>query len=94
MRSGERRELEATALAVAIKDQIDRWRDRGEWWKICCAELLFVRGCPNKDVAAKLNITEQQVANQKFDFLARLRTMLERQKLSPDVFPELSETSA
>jgi RNA polymerase sigma-70 factor (ECF subfamily) len=92
MRSGERRELEAIALAAAMKEQVDRWRVRGEWWKICCAELLFVRGSANKDVAAKLNITEQQVANQKFDFLARMRMLLKRQNLSPDVFPELVET--
>ena len=91
MRSGERRELEAVALAAAIREQVDRWRSRGEWWKICCAELLFVRGWANKDVATELEISEQQVANQKFDFLARLRTLLERQKLSADVFPELRE---
>src|SRR5262249_7057186 len=91
MRSGERRELEAVALAAAMKEQIDRWRDRGEWWKISCAELLFVRGWANKDVAVQLKVSEQQVANQKFDFLARLRTLLERQKLSVDVFPELQE---
>ena len=54
-------------------------------------ELLFVRGWANKDVATKLNISEQQVANQKFDLLARLRTLLERQNLSADVFPELHE---
>lgn len=90
-RSGERRDLESHALAAAMADQIDRWRSRGEWWKICCAELLFVRGWANKDVAVKLNVSEQQVANQKFDFLARLRTLLERQKLSADVFPELCE---
>ena len=92
MRSGERRELEAVALAAAMKDQIDRWRNRGEWWKISCAELLFVRDWANKDVAVQLKISEQQVANQKFDFLARLRTLLERQKLSIDVFPELHES--
>jgi RNA polymerase sigma-70 factor, ECF subfamily len=91
MRSGERRELEAVALAAAMSEQVDRWRSRGEWWKIQCAELLFVRGWANKDVATQLGVTEQQVANQKFDFLARLRTLLERQKLSADVFPELYE---
>ncbi len=89
LRSGERRDLEAAALAAAVREQIDRWRSRGEWWKIQCAELLFVRGWANKDIAVKLNLTEQQVANQKFDFLARLRTMLQQQHLSPDVFPEL-----
>jgi RNA polymerase sigma-70 factor, ECF subfamily len=90
-RSGERRGLEAAALAQAMREQIDRWRERGEWWKIQCAELLFVRGWANKDVAAKLGISEQQVANQKFDFIARTRTLLERQKLSTDIFPELEQ---
>lgn len=89
LRSGERRELEAAALAGAIREQLDRWRSRGEWWKIQCAELLFVRGWANKLVAAKLSISEQQVANQKFEFLAKLRASLEQQHLSPDVFPEL-----
>ena len=91
LRSGERRELEAAALATAMREQIDRWRSRGEWRKIQCAELLFVRGWANKDIAAKLKISEQQVANQKFDFVDRLRKLLQQQHLSPDVFPELAE---
>ena len=43
------------------------------------------------DVAATLGISEQQVANQKFDLLARLRTQLKKQNVSEDVFPELYE---
>ena len=54
-----------------------------------CMELLMVRGWANKDVAKELDITEQQVANFKFDFLARLRTLVRKQSLSQDVFPEL-----
>ena len=54
-----------------------------------CAELLFVRGWANKDVAEELSISEQQVANYKFDFIARLRTLIKRQDVSQDVFPEL-----
>jgi RNA polymerase sigma-70 factor (ECF subfamily) len=52
-------------------------------------ELLFVRGAANKDVATALDVTEQQVANFKFDFLARLRNLVKKQRLSEDVFPEL-----
>ncbi len=92
MRSGERRDLESAALAKAMHEQVERWRSRREWWKIQCIELLFIRGWANKDVAVMLGVSEQQVANQKFDFLARLRTLLERQQLSPDVFPELAES--
>jgi RNA polymerase sigma-70 factor, ECF subfamily len=93
-RSGEKRGMEADALAGALQEQIERWRSRGDWSKIECAELLIVRGWANKDVAAKLNISEQQVANQKFDLLARLKTLLKRQNLSADVFPELYDVDA
>jgi RNA polymerase sigma-70 factor (ECF subfamily) len=33
------------------------------------------------------------VANFKFEFLARLRTLVRKQGLSEDVFPELYEAS-
>lgn len=88
-RSGEQRDLEEKALVEALREQVDRWKDRGDWTKLRCNELLFVRGWANKKVAAELGISEQQVANFKFDFLARTRTLVQRQGLSEDVFPEL-----
>ena len=88
-RSGERKQLEERAITEALVEQIDRWREKGEWTKLMCAELLFVRGWANKEVAEELVLTEQQVANYKFDFIARLRTLIKRQDLSQDVFPEL-----
>lgn len=89
VRSGERRGMEETALVEAITDQIARWKQRGDWTKLKCIELLVVRGWANKDVATELDITEQQVANFKFDFLARLRTLVRKQSLDQEVFPEL-----
>lgn len=91
MRSGERRGLEQWALIETLRKQVDHWRDQGQWRKIQCMELLFVRGWGNKQVAAELELTEQQVANFKFEFLARLRKEIARQGLPADVFPELSE---
>jgi RNA polymerase sigma-70 factor (ECF subfamily) len=88
-RSGERRELEEAALEGALREQINHWRAKGEWQKIKCMELLFARGAANKDVADCLGVSEQQVANFKFDFLARLRTLVGRSGLNEDVFPEL-----
>jgi len=88
-RSGERRALEEDALAHGIAEQIDHWREKGDWEKVKCMELLFVRGAANKEVAAALGITEQQVANFKFDFLDRLRSLVKKQRLNEDVFPEL-----
>ena len=89
IRDGERRRMEESSLIEALKDQLAHWQKRDDWTKIMCMELLFVRGRSNKGVAETLGITEQQVANFKFDFLARLRTLIKRKNLSQDVFPEL-----
>jgi RNA polymerase sigma-70 factor (ECF subfamily) len=88
-RSSERRHLEADAVAEAIGDDIQRWQQRGDWEKLRTIELLFVAGMANQEVAAQLQISQQQVANFKFDFLARLRTVISRQTRGSDVFPEL-----
>ena len=88
-RSGERRNLEESALVDALKQQVDRWKERGDWTKLRCIELLIVRGWSNKDVAEHLQISEQQVANFKFDFLARMRILIQKQGIPEDVFPEL-----
>lgn len=90
-RSGERKSLEEKALVEALSAMMRHWRERGDWQKIQCAELLFVRGLPNKEAAAVLGVSEQAVANHKFDFLTRLKATLRQQDLSADVFPELSE---
>jgi RNA polymerase sigma-70 factor (ECF subfamily) len=90
-RSGERRTLEERALVEALGQQVQRWMQRGDWLKLKCIELLFVRGKANKDVALDLDITEQQVANFKFDFITRLRSIIRKQGLSEEVFPDLYE---
>jgi RNA polymerase sigma-70 factor (ECF subfamily) len=89
-RSGERRQIEEQALVAVLREQIDHWRRRGDWDKLKCAELLFVRGLANKDAARALCISEQTVANYKFEFLARLKSLLVKQGLPHDVFPELA----
>ena len=93
-RSGERKGIEEKALVEALRDQVGRWKERGDWTKLKCIELLFVRGWANKEVANELKISEQQVANFKFDFLARTRTLVRRQGLSMDIFPELNESNS
>jgi len=92
VRSGERRGLGESALARAIGDHLDHWRRRDDWAKIQCAELLFVRGWANKDVAARLAVSEQTVANWKFEFLTALRNAVRKQGLPEDVFSELYES--
>ena len=89
LRSGERRQLEERALAAALAEQIEHCRQQGQWEKLCCLELLFVRGQGNKEVALRLGISEQAVANDKFEFLAKLRAGVRKQGLPQDVFPDL-----
>jgi RNA polymerase sigma-70 factor, ECF subfamily len=91
VRSGERRGMEESALVTALSEQVAVYHRRGDWQKLACVELLMVRGWANKEVAARLEISEQQVANFKFEFLAKIRAAVRRQGLPEDVFPELYE---
>ena len=94
VRSREQQQLESDVLANALADQIERWRSKGDWQKLKCMELLFLVGAPNKEVAAKLALTEQQVANFKFEFLTRLRTRVRQQGLSDEVCHDLQDNPA
>jgi RNA polymerase sigma-70 factor (ECF subfamily) len=89
VRSAERQGLEASALAATLKEMLDKWRAKGDYVRVECLELLFVQGAANKEAAASLGITEQAVANYKFDCVTRLREALKKRNLSPDVFAEL-----
>jgi RNA polymerase sigma-70 factor (ECF subfamily) len=51
--------------------------------------LLFVRGWSNKQVADRLDISEQTVANYKFESVAKIRNAIRKQGLPEEVFPEL-----
>jgi RNA polymerase sigma-70 factor, ECF subfamily len=88
-RSHERRQLERQALAEVLREQLESWKAKGDWTKLKCLELLMVVGCSNTEVAERLGVTPQQVANWKSDFLQRTARMLARRQLNPDVFPEL-----
>jgi RNA polymerase sigma-70 factor (ECF subfamily) len=89
-RSGERRGMEEQAIEQALAQQVDKWKDKSDYAKLKCIELIFVVGLPNKDVADQLGLTEQQVANYKSDFLIRTKTLVGRQNLNTEIFPELS----
>jgi RNA polymerase sigma-70 factor (ECF subfamily) len=93
-RSGERRALEEQFLAAVLGEQIRRLRERENWENLACLELLFVRSWSNQSVAGRLNMTEQAVASVKFEFIARLKSLLREQKLPEDVFPELCDAKA
>lgn len=88
-RGRERIELEQAALAKALQTLIDHWQETGDWLRIKVMELLFVKGWANKDVAAFLDIKEQQVANIRFAAVRKLCEQIQAAGLPPDVFPGL-----
>ena len=42
----------------------------------------------------RIQLSEQHVANYKFEFIAKMKSAIKRQQLSEDVFPELSDEQA
>ncbi len=72
-RSRERRAIEEQVLREGLKSLIDQWFERGEFERLKCIELLFVRGWTNKEVAQHLAISEQAVANHKHFVLGKLK---------------------
>jgi RNA polymerase sigma-70 factor (ECF subfamily) len=90
-RSEERRELESAAIARCLGQLLRQWRERGDWMRLKVLELLWVKGWANRDVAAFLNISEQQVANYRFAAVKKLGEHVRAAGLSADVFPELHD---
>ena len=72
-RSQERRVAERNILGRCLKDLIAGWRERGEYERLKCIELLFVSGMANKHVAGRLGISEQAVANHKHFVVSKLK---------------------
>ncbi len=90
-RSQERRELECEALARCLGQLLRQWQERGDHLRVKVLELLMVKGMANRDVAALLKITEQQVANYRFAAVKKLTEQVRDLGLPVDVFPELHQ---
>ena len=69
-RSGEQRVAQQQVLSQCLRGLIQSWLSRGEFERLECVELLFVLGYSNREVALKLRLSEQAVANHK-DFVIR-----------------------
>jgi RNA polymerase sigma-70 factor, ECF subfamily len=88
-RSAEQREQEEDAFEMAMREYVRELQSKGEYIKLMALELMYVKGWRNQDVATRLSLTEQDVANIRFQAKKRLRDRLIAAKLSPDLFPEL-----
>jgi RNA polymerase sigma-70 factor (ECF subfamily) len=90
-RSKERKQLESEAIARSLSQLLDGWREQGDFLRIKVLELLFVKGMANRDVAAFLKISDQQVANIRFAAVKKITEHIRHAGLPTDVFPELKE---
>jgi RNA polymerase sigma-70 factor (ECF subfamily) len=88
-RGQEQRQLESEAIARALSQLLEQWRDQGEFVRMKVLELLFVKGMANRDVAAFLQVSEQHVANVRFAAVKRVSETVRLSGLPADVFPEL-----
>jgi RNA polymerase sigma-70 factor, ECF subfamily len=92
VRSKERRDVESEAVARALGQLIEQWQERGEYVRLKVMELLMVKGWANREVAAFLKISEQQVANFRFAAVKKLSDSIRHAGLPVDLFPELKQT--
>ena len=89
VRQDEREDLENAALTRCLGQILRGWQDKGDFLRLKVMELLWVKGWANRDVAAFLDVSEQQVANYRFAAVKKLTELVRAAGLSADVFPEL-----
>lgn len=87
-RSRERYQLAERVLGQTLTQLVQTWISRAEFERLKCAELLFAVGLPNQEVAAKLGLSEQSVANHKSFILQKLKTAAATARLREDDWRE------
>ena len=80
VRSGENRAAEEHFISECLTELIAAWRARGEYERLKCIELLLVAGWSNKNVASRLDISEQAVANHKYFVVSKLKQAAEQKR--------------
>ncbi len=91
LRSSERAQAEARVIENELRTMLVDFRRTGAWERLKCVELIFVLGWANKDVARRLNLTENAVANHKFFVVQKLREAAKLARVSHELLsaPEL-----
>ncbi len=89
LRSHEDRQGEQVIIRDCLQSLINQWLQNGELERLQCAELLFVLGWPNKDVAHRLDISEKAVANHKFFIVSKLKQSAAAAGVTEPSLPEL-----
>jgi RNA polymerase sigma-70 factor (ECF subfamily) len=91
VRREEQRVLESEAIARCLGLMVRHWQGESEFLRLKVMELLWVKGWANREVAAFLHITEQQVANLRFAAVKKLSDHIRHAGLPAEVFPDLAD---
>ena len=89
MRSQEQAGSESKVVRNCLSELISEFKEQKVWERLQCVELIFVLGWPNKEVARRLRITEQAVANHKFFVVSKLKEAAKKAKLKDFSLSEL-----
>lgn len=89
MRSSEKAKAESAVIESCLKNLIQDFKASGAWERLRCVELIFVLGWANKDVAVRLNTTEQAVANHKFFVVTKLKDAARSARIEESVLADL-----
>ena len=81
VRSQEGKVAEEQVLGDCLQSLIQKWFQRKEFERLYCMELLFVLGWSNTDVAKRLELSEQAVANHKHFVISKLKEAATRSRL-------------
>ena len=81
LRSREQSGAEATVVSDCLRNLIRDFKTTGSWERLQCVELIFVLGWANKDVARRMNLTEQAVANHKFYVVSKLKEAAKKSRI-------------
>ena len=81
MRSHEKNTVEEAVVSECLQNLIADFKASGAWERLQVVELIFVLGWANKDVASRLNTTEQAVANHKFFVVSKLKDAAKKARL-------------
>ena len=81
MRSREQSGAESNVIEDCLRHLIAEFKNSDSWERLQCVELIFVLGWANKDVARRMNLTEQTVANHKFYVVSKLKDAARRSRV-------------
>ena len=87
--SRERVEGEEAHLVHILGAMLNEWREKGEFRRIKCMELVFVSGWSNLEISKYLGLTERQVANYRVPARRTAHQTRQRNSLCLEPFLEL-----